>query len=62
VIELNQILDSKNIIKIKEDLLAIDDGTLGRIHYVFKSAPTPIAVLMNQKREENVSLHSNKSN
>jgi len=50
VIELAQIKDHKKLIKIKEDLIAVEDGTIGKINYILETAPTPIALSMNQKR------------
>lgn len=41
--EIQQVLDKKSI-KIKEDMIASDDGMLGKILYELEVAPSPVSV------------------
>lgn len=34
--------------------MATEDGTIGKIYYIFEPAPSPIALSMSQKRTETI--------
>ena len=50
VIEANQLLDKKGF-KVKEDLLAVDNGSLCKLNYEFDLGPTPISIQFRNKQE-----------
>ena len=51
IVEIQQVLDKKSI-KIKEDMVASDDGMLGKLLYELEVAPSPVSVRVRNGNKE----------
>ena len=51
VIESNQLLDKKGF-KIKEDMVASDNGCLCKLCYEFETVPTPLSIQFRNRQQE----------
>lgn len=51
IIEMTQILDHKYV-KIKQDMIAIEDGMIGKLLFELEAAPSPISVALKHPEKE----------
>jgi hypothetical protein len=58
IVELPQLLERKNI-KVKEDMVATDDGIVGKLLYEIEVAPSPVSIRVKAEesgREDKAAL------